>query len=79
MRFIGEGTLITRPIHNSQILINLGSYRTQLYEVVERATQLSPQFVSQFTKLYTKFSKVSRKDNFKFTADIVTTRKQQGY
>ncbi|CAN6839043.1 unnamed protein product [Brassica oleracea] len=44
---------------------------TQLYEVVERATQLSPQSVSQFTKLYTEFSKVLRKDSFKFTADVV--------
>nr|VDC71514.1 unnamed protein product [Brassica rapa] len=74
----------------------------QLYEVVERATQLSPQvldvlifhtsalfvsrsslkqipivvfmdtkFLSHFTKLYTKFSKLSRKDGFKFTPDIV--------
>ncbi|CAN6929090.1 unnamed protein product, partial [Brassica oleracea var. botrytis] len=71
MRSIGEGTLITRPIHNSQILINLGSYGVLLYDVVDTATQLSPQFVSQFTKLYTKFSKVSRKDSFKFTADVV--------
>ncbi|KAF3522576.1 hypothetical protein F2Q69_00048077 [Brassica cretica] len=32
---------------------------------------MDTQFVSQFTKLYTKFSKVSRKDSFKFTADVV--------
>ena len=32
---------------------------------------MDTQFVSQFTKLYTEFSKVSRKDSFKFTADVV--------
>ncbi|KAG2306988.1 hypothetical protein Bca52824_026736 [Brassica carinata] len=75
---------------------------TELYQVVERATQLSAevvdvlmfhtstlfrsqsspnqqpsyvfmdtQFVYHFTTLYTKFSKVSKKDSFKFTGNVV--------
>ncbi|KAF2569064.1 hypothetical protein F2Q68_00026913 [Brassica cretica] len=91
---------MTTPFEISTERGNIRS--TQLYDVVETTTQLSPQvvdvlmfhtsalfwsqssskkipicvfmdtqFVSQFTKLYTKFSKVSRKDSFKFTADVV--------
>ncbi|KAG2251505.1 hypothetical protein Bca52824_081641 [Brassica carinata] len=91
---------MTTPFEISTERGNIRS--TQLYDVVDTATQLSPQvvdvlmfhisalfwsqssskkipicvfmdtqFVSQFTKLYTKFSKVSRKDSFKFTADVV--------
>ena len=32
---------------------------------------MDTKFLSHFTKLYTKFSKLSRKDGFKFTPDIV--------
>ena len=32
---------------------------------------MDTQFVSQFTKLYTKFSKLSKKETFKFSANVV--------
>ncbi|KAF8077392.1 hypothetical protein N665_1041s0007 [Sinapis alba] len=47
------------------------------FQSLPRANQKSPdvfldtQFVSQFTKLYTKFSKVSRKESFKFPSNLI--------
>lgn len=35
------------------------------------AVFMDTQFVSQFTKLYTKFSKSSKKDTYKFNGDVV--------
>ncbi|KAF8115398.1 hypothetical protein N665_0027s0014 [Sinapis alba] len=52
---------------------HIGSF----FRSLRRANQKSPhvfldtQFVSQFTKIYTKFSKVSKKDSFKFTSNVI--------
>ncbi|KAG2311333.1 hypothetical protein Bca52824_022890 [Brassica carinata] len=48
-------------------------FRSQSYSSQQPspAVFMDTQFVSQFTKLYTKFSKSSKKDTYKFNGDVV--------
>lgn len=52
--------------HTSSLFRSPSSHKQQFSSVF-----MDTQFVSQFTKLYTKFSKVAKKDSYKFSSNVV--------
>ncbi|KAF8107190.1 hypothetical protein N665_0125s0018 [Sinapis alba] len=75
--------IIERPTHLSPKVVNIlishiGTlFRSQPHpQQMNNCVFMDTQFVSQLNKMYTKFSKASKKDGFKFTASVVESIQQ---